>query len=59
VPDRPVGKQDASPSASGPFDQIRCLDSRLLLADGYRAAVRADEVARASSDPSNPSEKEK
>ena len=50
--------RNPAPPATGPFDQIRCSQSRQLLADGYRAAVRALEIARSSIDPSNRTEEE-
>ena len=56
--DWPVRSPGASPPAVGPFDQIRCPQSRRLLTDGYRAALRADQVAQASIGPTNPKEKE-
>ena len=56
--DCPARDLEAGPFADGLFDQIRCSESRQLLADRYRAAVRASEIVRAGTDPSSPEEEE-
>lgn len=56
--DGPARNPDSRPPAVGPFDQIRCAHSRLLLIDGYRAALRAHQLTRGSIEPSNSNEQE-